>query len=271
MSVAPHSGLFRRAASSSLWLIISRFATKGIDFCVLLVLAHLLAPSDFGIVAIAMTLVLIIEAIFELPISQVLVQMPHYEKVHLDTAFTLSLLRGLAIAIILVSASFPFSVWYHNPRLVPLISVLGLAPAMRGLVSPSLAKWARKVDFRREIALEVFGKVLSLILSVAIAAYYQSYWAIIAGTVITPFGMMVLSYVVAPYRPKLTLRSWPIFAGFNGDKLAVRSIGASAIRLSHVARRIFARERSVVHPGTGADKADRQTADFDIRADPPNP
>src|ERR1700750_1950372 len=112
MSATGRAGLFGRVASSSVCVILSRFATKGIDFCVLLVLARLLAPSDFGIVAIAMTLVFIIEAILELPISQVLVQMPEYDKAHLDTAFTLSLLRGLTIALILVGASVPFSIWY---------------------------------------------------------------------------------------------------------------------------------------------------------------
>ena len=67
-----------RAAKGSLWLVAARIGTRGIDLATLMLLARLLAPADFGVVAVAMVMVQIVEAVFDLPVSQVLVRAAAY-------------------------------------------------------------------------------------------------------------------------------------------------------------------------------------------------
>jgi O-antigen/teichoic acid export membrane protein len=213
--IAPDvAGLTRRTAGSAMWLIAARLIIKGIDFAMLLVLARLLEPADFGIIAIAMTSVMIVEAVFELPIYQVLVALPVIERAQLDTAFTLGALRGVGIALVLVAVAFPFARFYGDPRLVPMIAVLSLAPAMRGIGSPRLVVFARLLDYRRELAAEIGSKLVAFLLASVSAWVWRDYRALMVATLSNPVSWVIASYLLAPYRPRFSLNAWPLFAHF---------------------------------------------------------
>ena len=215
-----------RTAASIVWLIASRLITKSIDLVLLLVLARLLVPADFGIVAIGMTLVQIVEAVLELPVFQVLVRLPELDHRHYDTAFTLSFARSLVLALVLSLLAIPFAKFYGDPRVLPVIIVLSIAPVSRGVGSPRMADFARAIDFRRDVALEITGKLVAFATATFVAVVTQSYWALVVGTVSAPLAMAMASFIFAPYRPRLSLFDWRTFAGFLGWTTAAQFVGA---------------------------------------------
>src|SRR3712207_6279647 len=97
--------LAMKTLQGAAWLVSARMVGRVIDFMTLLVLARALSPADFGLVAVAMTLIFVVEVVSELPLSQVLVRLDNIRKSHLDTAFTLAVLRILLIAFIIGSAA----------------------------------------------------------------------------------------------------------------------------------------------------------------------
>ncbi|MDQ8727661.1 lipopolysaccharide biosynthesis protein [Bradyrhizobium sp. LHD-71] len=215
----------RRTSAGAAVLIASRLIARCIDFAALLVLARLLSPADFGLVAIAMAVIMVTEAALELSLWQALVRLP-LTRAHFDTAFTLALLRALVVVLILFVAAWPLARLYGDDRLIPLIYALALAPAVRGLGSARMIEYVKKLDYRREFVLEFAGKVAAFIVSVSLAWYTGSYWALAAGTIAAPITTVIASYVLAPYRPRLTLRKWRSFAGFLGWSTAAQVVNA---------------------------------------------
>jgi O-antigen/teichoic acid export membrane protein len=216
-----------RTVRAGAWTVGGRLFSKSIDFVSLLILARFLGPADFGLVAMAMTTILIVEAVVELPLGAVLVREPEPTEAMFATAFTLGLIRSLAIAAILGGLAWPLSWFYHEPRLVLLVMVGALAPIMRGMVSPRMVVFQRRFDFRPFFALDVASKVVSLLVIATIAISTNSYWAIAAGTVATSASMMVVSYIMAPLRPALTVSEWHRFAptvGWNSVSQLIQSI-----------------------------------------------
>lgn len=186
----------------------------------------MLTPADFGIVAVAMTLVQITEAVFELPVGQVLVRTKHITRPMLNTAFTLGAIRGVGLAALLAAASLPFASFYGDPRLAPLICFLSLAPALRGLLSPKLATFAQAMDFRRDVAVEMGGKLCAILVAAVCAVITHSYWAIALGTVMTPAAMLVISYLLAPFSPRFSLSERKTFLGYLGWTTAAQAASA---------------------------------------------
>ncbi len=221
-----YMALGQRAAMGGTWLVGARLLSRVIDLGTMLVLAHILRPKDFGLVAIAMSVIYVVEAALELPVSGALVRLQSVELAHYDTAFTLSLLRGLALGAIVCAISWPFARFYSEPRLLPLVCALSLAPAARGLVSPRLADFSRTLQFAPDFGMEMIGKVAAFTLAVVLAVTTRSYWAIAAGTVIAPVVATVTSYVIAPYKPRLSLLALHDFSGFLGWNTAAQTIGA---------------------------------------------
>lgn len=215
-ATSPPEGVAARTVAAGLWTIAGRLLSRGMDFLTLIILARLLLPADFGLVAMAMTVLFVVEAVLELPLAQALIRIPSPTPRMFETAFTLGVLRAVAVAVIMTAAAWPISIFYREPALVSLICVLSLAPMCRGLISPRMVMFMQALDFRREAMLEIVGKGASLIIAVAAATATHSYWSIALGTITTPVTMCVMSYIFAPMVPRLTLAEWPRFRSLVG-------------------------------------------------------
>ncbi|EJL56083.1 membrane protein involved in the export of O-antigen and teichoic acid [Rhizobium sp. CF122] len=205
-----------KAIKGAGWLVFSRFVGRIIDFFTLLVLARILTPADFGLAALATSLVMVVDTMLEVPVTQALVRLPTIDKSHLDTGFTVGLMRGIVIATIVLAAAWPYSWINHDSHLVLLVAVLALGPISRGLTSPAMVNFARQLGFRQTFILEASGKLTAAIIAMLVVLSGGAYWAIVANFVIASFASTVASYILAPYRPAISLARLPDFAGFIG-------------------------------------------------------
>lgn len=183
-----------------------RLLARALDLVTLVVLARFLMPEEFGLVAIAVSLVAVMEAMTALSIDAALVRLPSISRSHLHAAFTLNLVRGAVLAAAVAAAALPFGSFYGDERLTTLLFVLSLAPLARSMQSPALSLLSKQMQFGPWFMIDVASRVMALILSASIAMATGSYWAIVAGTLAAPFVSSALSYLYAPYRPGLSLR-----------------------------------------------------------------
>lgn len=205
-----------KAIKGAGWLVLSRFLGRFIDFFTLIVLARILTPGDFGLTALAMTLITSVDMVLEVPIIQALLRRPGFDDADLDTGFTLGLLRSVIFALVILAAAWPFAHFYDDMRLFPLMMVLAIGPFMRGLGSPAMVRFARQLSFRQTFTTEITGKLIAFAAAVAIVLSGGGYWAIAANSVVAVTVTVLASYWLAPYRPSLSLARFSHFAGFTG-------------------------------------------------------
>jgi O-antigen/teichoic acid export membrane protein len=208
--------LTRKTLFGAAWTVSSRLAGRLIDFATLLVLARVLTPPDFGLTALAMTLTIIVDMILEVPVIQALTRLPEIKKSHLDTAFTLGALRGLALATVVLSAAWPFSHIYNDSRLLPLVAVTAVGPVARSLYSPAMVEYIRGMSFKQVFVAEIIGKIIASTVAISAVRLGAGYWAIVASSVSAPIAATAISYFLAPYRPVLSLSELPDFSTFLG-------------------------------------------------------
>ncbi len=198
------------------WTVSSRLAGRAIDFVTVLVLARALTPADFGLTAIASSLVFIMDAVFEVPLILALTRLRSITRSHLDTAFTLGVLRGLLLSSIVLAAAWPFAHIYHDDRLTGLIAALVVGPTARSLYSPGMVKYVRDMSFRQNFAAELLGRLISSVLAISVAYGGGGYWAIAVGSLSSSVATTLISYFLAPYRPRLSLSKFSDFSSFLG-------------------------------------------------------
>jgi O-antigen/teichoic acid export membrane protein len=221
-----HATLSERTVKAGLWMTGGRLFTKCLDFITLLILARFLGPQEFGLVAMAMTAVLIVETVSEMPLAAALLNHQQPTERMYDTALSIAALRALAIIAVLCVTAWPLAMLYHEPRLIALQCALSLAPAMRGLLSQKLTEYTRKMDFRRDVALEIIAKAGALIIAAVLAITTGSYWAIAIGKISSTALAMVASYFLAPQRFRFTLCEWHLFADMLGWNAARQFLSA---------------------------------------------
>jgi lipopolysaccharide exporter len=208
--------LAMKTMKGAAWLIGSRFLGRGVDFFTLLIFARLLSPADFGLTALALTVVLIVDTVLEVPVTQALTRLPAIDKSHLDTGFTLNLLRGLLIGLVVLAAAWPVAAFYDNPALAPIMVALSAGPVIRSLASPRMVLFVREMSFRQLFTTEIIGKIVAVTAAISTVLAGGGYWALVVNFATGGAVGAVVSYALAPYRPRLSLARLSDFAGFVG-------------------------------------------------------
>lgn len=208
--------LTAKTITGAAWTVSSRLTGRLIDFGTLLVLARTLTPADFGLTALAMTLTVVLDMVFEIPLIQALTRLSHVTKSHLDTAFTLGALRGLVLAAVVAVSAWPFSKIYHDSRLLALVCVTAIGPIARSLYSPAMINHIRRMSFRQVFIAEILGKISAAAIAIAVVHLGGGYWAIVTSGMSAPIAATLISYFLAPYTPEFSLAKIDEFSTFLG-------------------------------------------------------
>jgi len=198
-------GIKWRLTKGATWIAATRILVNIIAFANTLLLARLLTPADFGLVAIAIAITTVVTSVTELSLASALIQHKNPRDEHFDSAWTLNFARGAILALLICGIAVPTAQLYGDTRLVSVMLVIGAVTLLGGMANPKLVVFSRKLVFWQEFALGVSQKLLGFIVAAVVALLYRSYWALIAGIVVTQVSATVLSYFLFPYRPRLRL------------------------------------------------------------------
>lgn len=207
--------ILAKTARGAGWVIAWRMATRLLGLVNTLVLVHLLAPSDFGLVALGYSFVVAIDSLSTFGIDRALIQERSPTRELYDTGFTLNLLRCAVSAAILAIAAAPIARFFSEPRLATVLLALAVATLVGSLVNIGTVDFRRDLAFDKEFRLLVVPRLGSIAVAVAVALIWRSYWALISGILTGHLLGVAFSYVMHPYRPRLTLRGWRHLAGFS--------------------------------------------------------
>ena len=214
----------------AIWIGVSRIAVNAIGFLSTVVLARLLLPQDFGLVAIASSVAAIFAAISELSLVQALVQHDDPQDDHFDTAFTLDAIRGVVLAGVISILALPFSVAFKEPRLVGLMFCFAGASLIGCLANPRLALLERRLEFRQWIILSGGEKLVGFIVAAVIAFMFRSYWALAVGAVAAQTMRVAASYMLVRYRPRLSVSRYRELLSFSLWLLLAQAVQAISWR-----------------------------------------
>lgn len=223
--------LTAQVARGAGWIFASRMMMRLFGFLNTIIVARLLAPDDFGLIAVGMTAVQLLQGVSDIGVSQAVVKFQDAGRDEIDTLFTLSVLRGLAIAAVLLLVAPIAGHFYGDPRMAMVFAGLAAAPFLTGLINPRFFEFERNIDFSKEFIWEVAAKLVGVVVTIGVAALFRSYWAIVLGVVAGNATQVVLSYAMRPYAPRPSLAAWRRVWGFSGWLTGVSFIVALGNKL----------------------------------------
>lgn len=218
----------RTAGSSFFWSAVSFTASKLLVFVVTLVMARLLVPEDFGVVAVGLAIVAFLEVALDLGVGSALV----YEQERgitrrVQTAFSLNV--GIAAACTLVGVLIaPVVADVFDVEDVALLRVLFLYFLLRGLVQVPDAVLRRDLLFRRRALVEISRAVTRGAVSIPLAVSGVGPWALVIGILASEAVGIVLTWIAVRFVPTFSLdRSIArTLLGFGTAVLSLKILGA---------------------------------------------
>jgi lipopolysaccharide exporter len=205
-TVAKNLPLAKRVRAGLSWNISSALITESIRFARSIILARLLVPEDFGLFAMALTVVGALNALSSLGLSRTIVankfDTSDELKAYLDTVWSVELLRSFVIALLVSASAFPMSRFYGQDQLKVIIPILGSITLVGGFQNIGLAILRKQISFARIFWYEAITNVAGIALTVALAVIMRNVWALVIGLLLTAALGTVLSYVFHCYRPR---------------------------------------------------------------------
>ena len=199
----------------TIWVAAARLGTNLLGLTTTLVLARILVPADFGLVAFGTTILAVVSAITNMSLTSALIAHKAPTPGHFHTAWTLNAARGLLIAVFFCLAAKPAALIAHEPRLFALMCTLALGPILDGLQNPRVVMLVRDLIFRQQFALQVGAKLVGMVVSVGFALAYKSYWALVLGSLAGQVTGVVISYLLFPFRPRLSIEHYRELFSFS--------------------------------------------------------
>lgn len=189
------------------WLISMRWGIRLLGLVSTMVLARILTPQDFGIVAIATSYIGIILGITDLNISRAIIQFRNVERNVYDTAWTLGIIRGIILAIVILASAIPVANMMNEPRLTYVIATLALSAFLYGFENPYFVAFEKDLKFSKLVTLEIATKIAAVATTITCAIIFRNYWALIAGMLMSTMIRLLFSYLLRPVMPKFCLQA----------------------------------------------------------------
>lgn len=197
--------LKQKTKKGLVWSMIERFATQGVQFLFGIILARLLSPDDYGVIAMPLVFLAIAQCIIDSGFSTALIRKPELTEDDLSTAFYFNIGIGILCYAVLFFSSPLIADFYHTPILSSLLKVTALAVLFNPLCAVQQAILTRKIDFKTQAIVSLSGAVVSGIVGLYMAYNGFGVWSLVFQQVGGYVMRTILLWILGKWKPK---RKW---------------------------------------------------------------
>jgi O-antigen/teichoic acid export membrane protein len=214
-ATADSASLATRTVIGAGWVIAWRMSTRLLGIVSTIVLVRLLPPADFGLVALAASFSQAVEGLSGIGVNEALIRERTVNRALYDTGFTLNLLRGSVMAIVIVAEALPVAAFFHDGRLFYILLALAATTFAGSIENIGIVDFRRALTFDKEFQLSVIPRVSAIVASIGFALLHPNFWALVVGICTNRIMRMGLTYWMHPYRPRLSLSAWRMIFSFS--------------------------------------------------------
>lgn len=192
------------------WTITSQLVRLVSTFVVVAVLARLLKPSEFGLMAMVAVFSNMFILLNDLGLSSAIIQKQDVTEEHLSSAFWANLVEGIVITGIFLALAPLIAGFFSKHELTPIIMVLSVMFAVSSVGMIQLALFSKRMDFRTLAIVEIAATIVAGVVAIVLAARGFGVWSLVAQTLASTSVLTVLLFTLSAWKPKLMFRWRPL-------------------------------------------------------------
>ena len=171
--------LKQKAAKGVLWSTIERFSVQGVQFLIMIVMARLLTPHDYGIIGMLAIFIAVAQSLIDSGFSQALIRKQNRTETDNNTVFYFNIVvSGLLYFILYISAPFVAD-FYNTPQLCPVMRVVCISIIFNSLAVVQRALLTIKIDFKTQAKAALTAAVTSGVVGITMAYHGFGVWSLV--------------------------------------------------------------------------------------------
>ena len=187
-----------------LWIAVDKWGTRFVSLFTLVVLARLLAPADFGIVALASTFVTFASIFVDYGFSKALVQRRDLEREHMDAAFWVTCVLGIALFVVTLAVAPMVAALMKTPELAPVLRWMAVALLVNAISGTPAALLERGLKFKQLAARRVTSSFVGGAVGIGVALLGGGVWSLVAQTIVGSVVGCVALWWASTWRPRFS-------------------------------------------------------------------
>lgn len=195
------SGLRKKTVKSAGAVVFSQTLTVGMQLVGTMILARLLTPFDFGLLAMALTFSLILENFGYIGVTEAIVQGEDLDHGKTTSLFWLNILASSLLCLLFMLLSPWVAGFYGEPKVAPVALWVALSIVACNLSTVHMGLLQRNMLFYETSLVSIASKGLSVVLAIALAWYGWGYWALVAGQLCMTSSMAAGAWLFCRWRP----------------------------------------------------------------------
>lgn len=184
------------------WSAIERIIAQFMQLFVVVVLARILGPQAFGLVALIMVFISIAQVFIDGGVLIALVRQDSCTERDYTTAFYFNIAIGLLTYAILIIIAFPLSGFYEDERIKSLLILMGSSLLFNALSIVQKARLTRELDFKTQAKASIISVFIAGLISIVMALYNYGVWALVVQYITMSFISTSILYYYSPWHPK---------------------------------------------------------------------
>lgn len=198
----PGATLSQRVARGGVWVFALRITRLLLGFGSTIILARVLAPTDFGLFGIALLAMSALDTFSNVGLNAALVQKKQDISTYLNTAWTLQVIRGGLLALVLFATAPYVAAFFKTPAAKPILQVIGLSTFIQGFTNIGVIYFQKDLEFHKQFAYGFSGTLANVSIAISSVLLLRSVWALVFGLLAGDLAQLIVSYFIHPYRPR---------------------------------------------------------------------
>ena len=195
-------GTEKKILTNFIWRFAERCGSQIVTFVVSVVLARILAPSDYGTITLVTVFTTILQVFVDSGLGTALVQKKDADDLDFSSVFYVNCALCLVLYLGMFAAAPLIAKFYENTELVPIIRVISLTVVVSGLKNVQQAYVSRNMQFKRFFYSSIGGVVFSAVLGIALAKAGCGVWALVAQQLSNVAINTAILWITVKWRPK---------------------------------------------------------------------
>lgn len=186
-----------------IWAGGLRAVVRSLTIIKTLILARILTPSQFGIFGVASLVLGVLETISETGVNVVLIQEKMIINHYINTAWVISIIRGILISLIILLLSPLIIIFFDSPASLNSLLLISLIPLIRGLINPAVVSYQKNLEFNKEFKFRSILISFEVLATVALGFFLRNELAFVYGMIFSAVLEVILSFILLKPTPKL--------------------------------------------------------------------
>lgn len=202
--MADFQDLKSKAVTASLWAIIEKFSLQIVQFVVSVILARILEPKDYGLIALTAIFTTLSSALIDGGFEKTLIHAKVLQPIQVTTVFYVNLLMGCLLTLLLWVSAGPIAAFFHAPALAPVLRVVSLGLPVNALTQIQRVLLMKELRFRKISIAQIISSLAGGITGITMALRGMGVWALVGSLLVFQLVTLVIFWIRSDWYPSFS-------------------------------------------------------------------